>query len=161
MEQFGLALSSIILIALGIAFVFIELESEEAEYFGPAAIFCLIVGTSLLFMSNPTSWLIAPEWFEIFAAVILTVVLVLIIFSVLIMYKITGLKNKPTKILEFVGEIGKAIDEISEKKEGFILFHGEHWKARSSENIEPGQKVKILKKEGLILIVEPVEEYNM
>lgn len=33
MEQFGLALISIILIALGIAFVFAELESDEAEFF--------------------------------------------------------------------------------------------------------------------------------
>jgi len=158
MEQFGLVLGSIILIALGIAFIFVELESEEAEYFGPAAIFCLIVGTALLFFSNPTSWLIAPEWFGIFAAVLLTVVIILIGFSVFIMYKIVALKDTKTEVFEFEGKLGKAIDEISEKKEGFILFHGERWKARSDKIIEPGQKVRILKKEGLTLIIKPVIE---
>jgi membrane-bound ClpP family serine protease len=113
MEQFGFAIIAIILIALGIAFVFAELESEEVEFFGPAAIFCFISGMIFWFMSNPTSWLGSPEWTEIITII---------------------------------------------RKEGYIQFHGEYWKARSNMTIGPGQKVKIIKKEGLILFIEPEED---
>ena len=158
MEPFGLAIIAIILIALGIAFVFAELESEEVEFFGPAAIFCLIIGIVFWFMSNPASWFISPEWTEIITIIIITIVLVLSSFSALITYKMIKLKKNPPHILEIVGGIGKTIDEISREKEGYIQFHGEYWKAHSNLTIEPGQKVKIIKKEGLILFIEPEED---
>lgn len=157
MEQFGLALITIILIALGIAFVFAELESDEAEFFGPAAIFCLIMGIALWFISNPASWLISPGWFGIITIMLITVVLILISFSILLTYKMILLKKNPTNIFEFVGGIGKTIDEIGEEKKGYIQFHGEYWKAYSERIIKPGQRVRILKKEGLTLFVEPEE----
>ncbi|NVM31633.1 MAG: zinc-ribbon domain-containing protein [Candidatus Helarchaeota archaeon] len=158
MEQFGFAIIAIILIALGIAFVFAELESEEVEFFGPAAIFCLIIGVVFWFMSNPTSWLVFPEWTVIITIIIIAIVSILASFSALVTYKMIKLKKNPPHVLEIVGGIGQTIDEISREKEGYIQFHGEYWKAHSNITIGPGQKVKIIKKEGLILFIEP-EEY--
>jgi len=40
--------------------------------------------------------------------------------------------------------------------QGFVLFHGERWKAISRTTIMPGQK--IIAREGLTLIVEPINE---
>ena len=158
MDQIALGIIAIILIALGVAFVFAELESEEVEFFGPAAIFCLIIGMVFWFLSNPTSWLISPGWTEIITIIIIAIVLVLGSFSALVTYKMIKLKKNPSHVLEIVGGIGKTIDEISREKGGYIQFHGEYWKARSNITIGPGQKVKIIKKEGLILFIEPEED---
>ena len=158
MEEFSLAIVAIILIALGIAFVFAELESEEVEFFGPAAIFCLIIGVLFWFMSNPASWLIFPEWTDIITIIIVAVVLVLSSFSALITYKMLKLKKNPSHVLEIVGGIGKTIDKIHREKEGYIQFHGEYWKAHSNITIGADQKVKIIKKEGLVLFIEPEDD---
>ena len=54
MQVFGQVFVAIVLIALGIAFFFAELETDEAELFGPAAIFFLIVGSAMWFLSGPS-----------------------------------------------------------------------------------------------------------
>ena len=52
----------------------------------------------------------------------------------------------------------RTIDAIGPDRVGFVRFHGEYWKARAPTNVNPGQKVRILAKEGLTLVVEPVSE---
>lgn len=54
-----------------------------------------------------------------------------------------------TFMLKIIGETATALDEISPGKEGFVRFHGEHWKARSKATVTLGQKVRIIAKEGL------------
>ena len=52
-----------------------------------------------------------------------------------------------------IGEIGKAITNISE--EGTVFLHGEYWKAKSKSGvIQKGKSVKVVEVEGLTLIVE-------
>ncbi len=87
----------------------------------------------------------------------MSIVLILSGFSLLITYKMLKAKRKPPSELEFKGNYGKTIKLISQDKEGYIQFRGELWKARSDQKIKPGQNVKILKKEGLVLVVEPGE----
>ncbi|HOQ82463.1 MAG TPA: NfeD family protein, partial [bacterium] len=56
-----------------------------------------------------------------------------------------------------VGEIGRAITDI--KNEGTVYVHGEYWKAISpSKKISQGMKIQVKDINGMILIVEPVEE---
>ena len=157
MVQIGFIITSVIFIALGIAFLVAELAEEGIEFFGPAAIFCLIVGTAFFFLSEPTTWLIPVEWFEIFTVTIISILVTLTVLSVIITYKFIAIKRMPSKVLKFIGEIGQVIERISAKKDGFIRFHGELWKASSDEIIEPGEKVRIIKKEGLTLTVKPLE----
>jgi membrane-bound serine protease (ClpP class) len=61
-------------------------------------------------------------------------------------------------VLEFVGGVARTIDEIGPEKEGFVRFHGEYWRARSDTLIKPGEKVEIMEKDGLVLIVAPLNE---
>jgi len=85
----------------------------------------------------------------------LTVVAVVLLF---VIYKVFESTKKQTPVLQFVGQVALAVDEISPGKEGFVLFHGEHWKANSKATILPGQKVRVISREGLTLIVEPTRE---
>ena len=59
LQTLELVLVAIVLIALGIALFFAELETDEAEFFGPAAIFFLIVGSAVWFFSGPSGTLLA------------------------------------------------------------------------------------------------------
>jgi membrane-bound serine protease (ClpP class) len=59
----------------------------------------------------------------------------------------------PSNVLGEIGEVRTALDPT-----GSIHVAGELWTARSEKVLEPGEKVKVLDREGLLLIVEPVDE---
>lgn len=107
---------------------------------------------------DPARWLISPEWYQPFMLIVIALVAILTVLSALVLYKIVKAKKKRPATLEFIGGVGRTVDEIGPEKAGFIRFHGEYWKARSDTIIKPNQKVKVLAKEGLTLIVEPIEE---
>jgi len=155
---FYMDLLTIILITLGGVFIFVEMREPGLQFFGPVGIVCLSVGTLLLLRFDPARWLISPEWYQPFMLIVIALVAILTVFSALVLYKIVKAKKKRLTVLEFIGGVGRTIDEIGPEKVGFIRFHGEYWKARSDTIIKPNQKVKILAKEGLTLIVEPLKE---
>ena len=155
---FYVDLLPIVLIALGGVLVFVEMREPGLEFSGPAGIVCLSVGTLLLLRFDPERWLISPQWYQFFMLVVIALVAILTVFSALVFYKIFKIKKKRPATLQFIGGVGQTIDEIGPEKVGFIRFHGEYWKARSDTIIKPNQKVKVLVKEGLTLIVEHMEE---
>jgi membrane-bound serine protease (ClpP class) len=57
-----------------------------------------------------------------------------------------------------VGREGEAKTDII--GEGKVFFQGEYWTARSANTIPKGAKVRILKVEGLTLVVEQVKKDN-
>ena len=91
---------------------------------------------------------------------IVTLALIAVIggFSILVIYIMFKSVKKRTTVLEFVGQVAVAIDEVGPGESGFVRFHGEYWKARSDYTVPPGQKVKIVARDGLTLIVEPINE---
>ncbi|KPV64870.1 MAG: hypothetical protein AOA65_0716 [Candidatus Bathyarchaeota archaeon BA1] len=148
----------ILLLILGGILVYVEMREPGLQFFGPGGVFCLTAGTLLLLRLDPSRWLIAQEWYWPFMAMILALTAILTGFSVLVLYKVFRSAKKRPTILKLIGESAQAIDEITPGREGFVRFHGEYWRARSDTTIKPGQRVKILAKEGPILIVEPTEE---
>ncbi|MFX1274206.1 MAG: NfeD family protein [Promethearchaeota archaeon] len=150
-------LISVVLLILGILFVVGEIESEEVDFFGPAALISLIIGVIFWFISNPIQLLNSLELYAILTIVILSVVIIFSGFSLLLTVKMIKSRNYPTSEEQFLGGIGKSVELITKSKEGYIKYKGELWKARSDETIAPKKNVKIIKKEGLMLIVEPEE----
>lgn len=148
----------IILMIVGGVLVYVEMREPGLQFFGPAGVFCLLVGSLLLLRFDPARWLISPQWYWFFMIIVLALVAIIGGFSVLVLYKLFKSAKKRPAVLKFIGEVAIALDEIGPDKEGFVRFHGEHWKARSQTTVTPGQKVKIIAKEGLTLIVEPVKE---
>jgi len=155
---FSVDFLSVVLITLGGVLVFVEMRESGLQFFGPAGIFCLLVGTLLLLRFDPTRWLISPEWYQFFMVVVIAFVGILTGFSALVLYKIVKAKKKRLTVLELIGGVGRTLDEIGPEKVGFIRFRGEYWKARSDTIIKSNRRVKILAKEGPTLIVEPVKE---
>jgi membrane-bound serine protease (ClpP class) len=58
---------------------------------------------------------------------------------------------------EMLGEQGIVISPIAGGAEGMIRIHGELWRAVSTQPVQEGKPVRVLRIEGLKLYVEPVE----
>ena len=93
----------------------------------------------------------------IFISLEIAALIVIGSFLALVIYKVFKAAKKKTSVLVFAGQFAVAVDEINSDKVGFVRFHGEHWKARSETAVASGQKVKVISREGLTLIVEPIK----
>ena len=54
-----------------------------------------------------------------------------------------------------VGGSGRAITEV--RPEGMVRVRGEDWRARSAQGVDAGHRVRVVGRDQLTLIVEPVE----
>jgi membrane-bound ClpP family serine protease len=63
--------------------------------------------------------------------------------------------NPPHDMLTLVGAVGEARTVI--ETEGTVYVGGELWTARSQERIAPGERVRVVQREGLTLQVEPLK----
>lgn len=69
---------------------------------------------------------------------------------------IEALKERPVQDLKrMIGMVGEARTVIHNS--GTVYVGGEEWSARSDETIAAGSSVKVIDREGLVLIVEPVK----
>jgi membrane-bound ClpP family serine protease len=76
---------------------------------------------------------------------------------VLIRYKVRKVNKRKPKQFVTQSEEGVALDSISANRTGFVDVGGEYWKARCSrgeEEINRGEKIKVVGKEADLLIVE-------
>lgn len=95
--------------------------------------------------------------------VIQTIVfLVVSVISLLItkplMKKFKGFDITPTNSDRVIGKIGKVTKKIQENQYGEVQIYGNTWTARSDEEIDVGEKVKVLSIEGVKLIVKKEEK---
>jgi membrane-bound serine protease (ClpP class) len=58
---------------------------------------------------------------------------------------------------ELIGASGIVTSALRAGAEGMVRMHGELWRAESSQPVEAGKTIKVLRVEGLKLYVEPVE----
>ncbi|MCK4344327.1 MAG: NfeD family protein [Bacteroidales bacterium] len=59
---------------------------------------------------------------------------------------------------EFIGKTATVESEIQPGKQGKVKFKGTQWKAISKQHIEKSSQVKIIGKESITLIVEPIKK---
>jgi len=146
------------LMAVGVTLIIYELYSPGFGAFGIGGIIILGVGTGLMITQPPQPFLVPSGQLGDMTLITSAIISPFAGFFAFITYKVV--KAKRMKKVEFVlpSKEGKTLDEISSDKEGFVLVGGEYWKARSSSIIKRGTKVRVLKAEGSLLIIEPVEE---
>jgi membrane-bound serine protease (ClpP class) len=109
------------------------------------------VGSIFLFKESITQQPINP-FFAIFTTLLVTFML-----WVIGRRTIDALKMKPAQDLKrLIGEIGEARTDV--KSGGTVYVGGEEWSARSEKLIHSGAPVKVIDREGLVLIVVPEKE---
>jgi membrane-bound serine protease (ClpP class) len=87
-------------------------------------------------------------------AAAITPPIVLSVFLVFGLKKVIEIKGKKPKIGVLIGEEAVAIDKITKRREGYVMYKGEYWKAISNQTIRPKDRVIIVGKSGPILIVK-------
>lgn len=140
--------AGVALIGLALLFFIMELYVTSHGLLGTGGVIALILGSVMLFKSEVP--FLRVSWEVIMAVVIITI----LFFVFLLAFGIRAQFRKPVTGQEgIVGEKGVAKTDIK-KDEGTILVHGELWDARCEGKIAKGEQVKVVKVEGMVLIVE-------
>jgi len=149
---------ALLLIAIGAALLIYELFTPGFGIIGGSGVVSTLIGSLLLF---PRQWAISQEWLNMLYLASIIIPLVFGGFFTFAAYKIIKARRKPPFLRFFIGEEAEVVEEITPEKAGFVVYKGEYWKAKSDETIKPKQKVKIVGKDGPILIVKPKKEESL
>jgi len=140
------------LILLGIAFMVAELFMPSFGVMGIGGAVAFVFGSLILIETD-------VEAYQISMPLIVTVTAVtgLFVFTVISL----ALRQRRQPIVsgreQMIGAVGEALGDF-EDGVGSIHIHGEQWSARAERPVRRGQAVTVRELDGLILVVEPVEE---
>jgi membrane-bound serine protease (ClpP class) len=151
----GINVGALILIIVGAVLLIAELLTPGFGLMGGAGFACVILGGVFLF---PGSWAVETGWLNALFTVIIVAPVIFGGFFIFSAYKVLKVRRRKPFHGEIIGEEAEALDNIASGKYGFVRFRGEYWKALGKGEVKAGQKVKIVGKEGPILIVEAEAE---
>ncbi len=140
--------AGVALIVLALIFFTMELYVTSHGLLGLGGAASLILGSLMLFKSEVPFLKVSVE------VIMIVVVITVLFFLVLIVFGIRAQFRKPVTGQEgIIGEKGVAKTRI-DRKGGTVAVHGELWNARCDDGINPEEKVRITKVEGMVLTVE-------
>ena len=141
---------SLLLLLAGFVLFFMALRHPKQWVYLAASIAALVVGSAFMFGSEEW-WLPAVNPF-----LALAVSIFMGVFFWIAGRKIIEARSvRPTHDLEgLIGEFGVAKTDIHD--EGSVQVSGELWTASSKEPIHEGMNVKVVARDGFVLVVEPV-----
>lgn len=159
-QGFDVNWAALALMAIGAGLLVFELHVHGFGIIGVGGVLVLAVGMALL-VAQPVSPVLVPT--SRINEIIVTLSMLLIPFIGLfgfLMYK----AYKATKIKRVITKYptgkGRAVDDISPEKVGYVVIGGEYWRAKSTVNIKAGTKVKAVGDISGILSVEPTNEQD-
>jgi len=157
-QGFDVNWAALALMGIGAGLLVFELHVHGFGIIGVGGVLVLAAGMALL-VAQPVNPMLVPA--SRTNEIIATLSMLLIPFAALfgfLMYK----AYKATKIKRVITKYptgkGRAVDDISPDKVGYVVIGGEYWKATSSVNIKAGSKVKAVGDISGILSVEPTNE---
>ncbi|MDM8564251.1 nodulation protein NfeD [Candidatus Halobeggiatoa sp. HSG11] len=142
--------SGIALILLGITFLIAEAFVPSFGALGIGGLVAFIIGSVILIDTEVQDYTISRPL--IGGLSIVTVAFFLWVLKVFIKIRT---KQALGGHEEMIGEEGKCLSNDDGNLRVFV--HSEAWKAQASVPIEPGQRVRVIEVQGLLLKVEPVE----
>ena len=142
MQTLPVNYAGLLLILLGIIFFIAEIKVTSYGMLSIGGLISLTIGSIMLFEDVGVSLkLLLP-----------TVILVGGFFMVVAGLAFKAYRAQPRGGTEgIVGEVGVVKEQID--PEGLVFVHGEYWRARSAERIDPGEKIEVEGIQGLILKV--------
>jgi membrane-bound serine protease (ClpP class) len=139
------ALASLVLGVIPFIFA-VRNPKQWMLYLGICIVF-LVIGSVFLFPATEGLISVNPL-LAFFVSVIMSVILWYVLRKFI---EITA--SRPTHDLDgLIGEIGTTTSTVY--KEGSVHVHGEDWSARSDVKIPSGSQVRVVSREGFVLIVE-------
>ena len=141
--------AGLLLIVLGIILMAAEAFAPSFGVLGIGGLVALVVGSIILFDTETPGFGIAIEVITGMALIAGGIMALLIYFAVRAWRN--PVVSGQEEILGAHGEALEAIDAGS----GTVHLLGERWEARSESPLEPGTKVRVTRRDGLVLQVEP------
>jgi membrane-bound serine protease (ClpP class) len=142
------------LLLLGIALMVGEAFVPSFGILGIGGVVAFVFGSIILMQTDVPGFGIAPALIAAFA------VSSLLLFSFVLGLVIKA-RRRPVVSgkEELIGAVAEVVADFDGK--GSVHLHGENWRARSSEPLRGGQKVRVTERDGLILVVEPGQPDDM
>lgn len=156
MGLFGVNMFGVLLLVIAVILFIAEALTPTFGILTMGGVVCLIIG-ALILPKEPL--LFNPEWFRGFLLTILGIAGASAVFFIFALGAVLKLRKRSIKVggEELIGQVTKADTEITEEK-GTIKIHGEIWNARTQTGeIEEGEKIEIVAREGLTLFVKRKE----
>ncbi len=142
---------ALILLVVGVVPFLIAVRKFKHWLYLIPAIISIVVGSIFLFKLESGAPAINP-----FLAVFMSIIAVVLLWFIA-RKGIEALKLRPAQDLGvLIGQTGIARSDI--RSSGSIYVGGEEWTARSDKLIREGQSARVINREGLVLVVEPVKE---
>ena len=136
----------IILILIGIILLILELLTPTYGILGLASVICIVLGSIMLFKEP----LMPKDFYRTFPMFVGGVSLGIASIMTFVILKVAQLRKLKRKD-SMINEVGKII-EFSEG-EGLVKVRGEIWRCKSDEELNKGDTVIVVGREGLTLIV--------
>ena len=138
---------ALLLLGLSIVPFVYALQKPKRELFLGLSILLLVVGSVFIFPRTEDQAVVNPV-IAIIASVLVTGFL-----WVAVRKSVEATNARPTHDLSaLIGQVGEARTRIND--EGSVFVAGEMWSARSEKPIPAGSPIRVLRREGFILIVE-------
>lgn len=151
---FNVSYIALALVVMGTILLIIELVTPEFGVLGISGIVLMALGGIFIIPLN-TEWYVGEGTIRSVYMTVIGLSVILAAFISFAVYKVLQLrKKKPEFRIE--GEKARAIDDLN--PEGYVIFKGEYWKARSiSGMVKKGSEVIVVGKDGPILLVKAIE----
>jgi Membrane-bound serine protease (ClpP class) len=139
------------LIIFGIILFLLEIKIISHGMLAIGGAVSTFLGSIMLIRTSSVLEFVEISWSVILASVIIST----FFFVVIIGLGVKAQRRKPTTGVEgLTGDSGDVIETL--KPEGVVRVHGELWNAESlSGTIEKGSRIRVVKINGLKLLVEP------
>jgi membrane-bound serine protease (ClpP class) len=136
------------LVLFGIGLMVAEVHIGAFGAIGVAGIAAFVIGAIMMLPAGTPGFHLSP-W-VVGAATAVTAGLILLALSLLLRSRrrpvVTGREA-------LIGAGGEAV--TWEQDEGRVRVKGEIWRARAAQPLQPGTRIKVIDREGLVLVVEP------
>ncbi len=154
---FSLNIAALVMIIAGIILLLVELLVIPGfTIVGATGIILLVLGLIMLPVPGPET--LSPEYLTGILYTVAAAVTPLAGLMGFVVYKVVKAKRREVLYKPLpLGREGYAVDDIPAGGEGFVFVEGEYWRARSSKPVKKGQRVRVVGKDGPVLLVEPLE----
>jgi membrane-bound serine protease (ClpP class) len=113
-----------------------------------------LVGVFGLAMFGIGMYFLFPEGFRVSSSVIGTLVAIVGVFLAMIFFAVVGSRSHGPMIgSEAIRRREGVVDDWHDK-EGWVIVEGERWRARADKPLHPGDKVRVIEIDGLVLVVK-------
>jgi membrane-bound serine protease (ClpP class) len=158
-QGFNVNWGALVLMGIGAALLVFELHVHGFGIIGVGGVIIIAVGMALL-VAQPVTPMLVPTSYATETIAILSLMLIPFVglFGFLMFKAYKAIRMKRLFTMHPVGK-GRAVDDISSDKEGYVVIGGEYWKAKSLAFIKAGSAVKAVGgKDGILSVQQITEE---